>query len=117
MSRGCFELYVCMAEACASNKYRLQRVYSMYMPFMQVSHSGVEEFLWKCKLFQKLNSDIADNAATPSAAGSSKAAEAVLDFRLQHSVRVAKKANEAAGKTADVAACLSADNADAGAAT
>ena len=78
---------------------------------MQVSHSGVEEFLWKCKLFQKLNSDAASAAVMPSAAGRGKAAEAVLDFRLQHSVGVAKKANEAAGKAADVATCLSADSA------
>lgn len=80
----------------------------MCMPFSQVSHSGVEEFLWKCKLFRKLNSDLAAAAALPSAAESSKAAEAVLAFRLQHNVGVAKKANEAAGKTADVANYLSA---------
>ena len=38
-----------------------------------------------------------------------EAAEGVLDFRLQHNVGVAKKANEAAGKTANVATQLSAD--------
>ena len=85
----------------------------MCMPFLQVSHSGVEEFLWKCKLFQKLNSDLADASAMPSATRSSKAAEAVLNVRLQHDVRVAKRANEAAGKSADVATCLSADSAGA----
>ena len=83
----------------------------MCIPLVQVSHSGVEEFLWKCKLFQKLSSDIGNAAAMPSATGSSKAAEAVLNVRLQHSVGVAKKANEAAGKTADAGTRLSADSA------